>query len=96
MYTQRAESTFLLQVETSPLFFTLTAYFYTKYTRKRTTMLTKIPFSKYSTVHANWMLKFLIGQENSVQQRTQQVERTPESALLAQAETSVVYLALTA
>ena len=42
------------------------------------------------------MLKFLVRQENSDQQRTQRAERTPESALLAQAETSVVYLTLTA
>ena len=42
------------------------------------------------------MLKFLLRQENSDQQHTQQTERMPESALLAQAETSAVYLALTA
>ena len=42
------------------------------------------------------MLKFLVQQENSDQQHTQRAERKPENALLAQAKTSVVYLALTA
>ena len=42
------------------------------------------------------MLKFLIQRENSDQQCTQRAERTPESALLAQARTLVVYLALAA
>ena len=59
-------------------------------------MLAKTPIPIYSTVYANRMFKFLVRQENSDQQRTQQAERTPESALLAQAETSVVYLPLTA
>ena len=59
-------------------------------------MLSEILFSIYYTVHANKMLKFLIQQENSNQQCTQRTERTPENVLFAQAETSVVYLALTA
>ena len=42
------------------------------------------------------MLEFLIQQGNSDQQCTKLAERTPESALLAQAGTSVVYIALTA
>ena len=97
-YIQRTESTFFAQVENSLRFFTLTAYFSAKYTRNRTTMLVEIRFSiyMYSTVHANRMHKFLVWHENSDQQRTQRAERTPENALLARVETSVVYLALTA
>ena len=38
----------------------------------------------------------LVQQESSDQQRARQAERTPERALFAQAETPVVYLALTA
>ena len=91
-----SESAFFALVETSLLFFALTAYFSAKYTRNRTTTISEIVFSIYSTVHAKRMLKFLVQQENSDQQCTRRAERTPESTLLAQAKTSVIYLTLTA
>ena len=59
--TKNTRKHYLHEVGTLLLFFALTACFSTIYTRNQTTTLVEIPFSMYSTVHANWSRKLESG-----------------------------------